>query len=401
MFQKYANEYKTSYLWHTFLITVYNVTKADDLRELMHSSENLVRGKLYEFGKSFLGNGILISEGQAWQTSRNILSNFFNFNFYKDSVKGLTFETEHFLREIENLNEKPVNLQNVFSEFILNTFCKCVLGVKFDSKFYLENIREIDRMFGERFGKLPMYSNLIYNIFGNGRKFQETCNKLRMFTSQMVRRRKQNPGKLLDHLLNSDLSENAVCDELDNLLIAGFDTTSTVLSFIIHKLSTNPEIQDIAYQEIFVNDYTNQQFLECIIKEGLRLYPGVPKLHRTITTDIICGNVKFSKGTEVSINIFDIHRDEKYFPNPEKFYPQRFSSENSRNRHPYVFVPFSFGSRKCLGTKFALLEMKIILSNILRTYFIRSVGERKTLHFRTGLLLRSCEDLYVKFEKRK
>uniref|UniRef100_T1GZ05 Cytochrome P450 n=1 Tax=Megaselia scalaris TaxID=36166 RepID=T1GZ05_MEGSC len=136
----------------------------------------------------------------------------------------------------------------------------------------------------------------------------------------MVQRRKQNPGKLLDHLLNSDLSENAVCDELDNLLIAGFDTTSTVLSFIIYKLSTNPEIQDIAYQEILVNDYNNQQFLESIIKEGLRLYPGVPKLHRTITKDIQCGNVKFSKGTEVSINIFDIHRDEKYFPNPEKFY---------------------------------------------------------------------------------
>lgn len=408
MFQHYIEKYQSSYLWHAPFTTVYNVTRADDLQCLLTNSDALLRGKLYAFGRGFLGHGILISEGQKWQTSRKILGQYFHNSFYKASVEHLEFETNGLVQKLESYGNEKVNLQEELSQFVLRTFCRIILNGEFNTTSYLKNMKEVDRMFAERCGQFAMYLDFNYNFFGSGKKFKECCKVMRKLTSDMVQQRKENMNKepkgILDHLLNSGLDKQTVCDEIDNLILAGYDTTSMTLSFILFQLSFDPDCQQKIYDEVMlqenVSNYANLEYLECVIKEGLRLFPGVPKIHRTVSRDIECGNLLIASNTEVSINIFDIHRDPKYYPNPESFEPERFLTKNIGGSNPYVHIPFSFGTRNCLGRKFALLEMKIVLSKILRNFRIVPYSKKENLKFKTGFLLRSCEDFYVKFVMR-
>ncbi len=82
------------------------------------------------------------------------------------------------------------------------------------------------------------------------------------------------------------------------------------------------------------------------------------------------GGHKVLKNTFITIFIYQIHRDPDQFPDPEKFIPERFLPENSDKRHPYSFIPFLAGRRNCVGQRFALIELKTVMANLLRNFEI-------------------------------
>nr|ACZ97407.2 cytochrome P450 CYP9A37 [Zygaena filipendulae] len=166
--------------------------------------------------------------------------------------------------------------------------------------------------------------------------------------------------------------------------IAGFETVSTAMVFCLHELAMNPDIQDTLVREIQENheksdgeiDYNSIQqmaYMDMVVSETLRLWSPVFTTDRMCIKDYNIGKPnKYAtedfivrKGEEINVPIWAFHRSPEYFPDPLKFDPERFSEENKHKIKPFSYIPFGIGPRNCLGSRFALCEIKVMLYQLL------------------------------------
>ncbi|KAG4072089.1 hypothetical protein HA402_015588 [Bradysia odoriphaga] len=195
---------------------------------------------------------------------------------------------------------------------------------------------------------------------------------------------------------------------------AGFETSSTTLTFCMYELSINEDIQRKARESVIKvlekhgNEYTyeavnDMEYVEQCINETLRLHSPALGTARIAKRDypIPKTNIIIEKGTTVTIPFSGIHLDPDIYPNPRKFDPDRFSPEEVEKRHPFAFLPFGEGPRICIGMRFAVLEMKIALAKIL-TNFEFALDRTKTtvpiLYATNRILLAPKEDVIINFK---
>ena len=152
---------------------------------------------------------------------------------------------------------------------------------------------------------------------------------------------------------------------------------------------------------ITTNDCREMKYLDMCIKEGLRLYPSVPFIARTVTEEFTADGQEIPAGCMAVIFIFLLHRDPKIFPNPVKFIPERFEPDQPIHRLPYAYMPFSAGPRNCIGQKFATLEMKIILASLFRRYKLTAMTYRDEVEVDVSVLLKATSPVRIKFENRR
>ncbi|KFM62447.1 putative cytochrome P450 4aa1, partial [Stegodyphus mimosarum] len=108
----------------------------------------------------------------------------------------------------------------------------------------------------------------------------------------------------------------------------------------------------------------------------MRIYPPVPVLGVQFNENKKIGSFTIPKDVTCSVAIYKLHRDQEIFPNPEEFDAERFSPENCKNRHPYAYMPFSMGPRMCIGHQFAMMELKVMISKLLREFEFTSLDPR-------------------------
>ncbi|KAJ9600527.1 hypothetical protein L9F63_026336, partial [Diploptera punctata] len=213
----------------------------------------------------------------------------------------------------------------------------------------------------------------------------------------------------LDLLLESsenggNLTDEEIREEVDTFMFEGHDTTSAAISWLLHTLSINEECQEKIYKELqsifgesdrtpTMKDLNEMKYLERVIKEMLRLCPSVPLFGRILKKDVQIDGHTLPAGLLVGFLVILIHRNPEYFPDPEEFNPDNFLPERVAARHPYAYIPFSAGPRNCIGQKFAILEEKTILSNIIRNYKINATGTEPIIN--PDLILRS-ENAHVR-----
>nr|CAD7414734.1 unnamed protein product [Timema cristinae] len=173
-------------------------------------------------------------------------------------------------------------------------------------------------------------------------------------------------------------------------MLAGQESVATAVTLTLFLLAKHPEVLRRVLDEVdtVLGELPNVPTLgalrklcytEQCIKEALRLYPSVPIVARTLSEDVSMGKVTLPKGCQMIITPYATHRIPHIYPNPEKFDPDRFLPENMRGRHPYAYIPFSAGPRICIGYKFAMLEMKMLLGEILRKYHVTTIPGKEEL----------------------
>lgn len=183
---------------------------------------------------------------------------------------------------------------------------------------------------------------------------------------------------------HDDWSDQDIVAQCFLFFFAGFRTVSSSLSFIIHELMEHKDVQDKLKAEIkevveslegAVLTYealAKMKYLEAVISESLRKWPQLPLVHRVCTKAITLKDpetgkvIRLKPGDAIQVAAVGIHRDPKYYPDPMRFDPERFSDDNKKSIPANTYMPFGLGPRMCIGNRFAMLEMKALLFHLLK-----------------------------------
>lgn len=333
--------------------------------------------------------------------------------------------------------ENTINLAPITSSHTLNIMCGTSMGIKLDSLAepdeYRNNVYKMGKYLVMRMVSPWLYSDTIYNVLGYRAQLDKPLNKIHTFTRKIIRQRRSAFNEdiveddtneniyfsrkrryaMLDTLLAAEskglIDEEGIREEVDTFTFEGHDTTSAALTFILFLIGTHHDVQERVYEEIRaisqengykpleIRHYNQMAYTDRVIKECLRLYPPVAFISRESSEEITLYGHTIPARTMIHIHIIDIHRDPAYYPDPETFDPDRFLPEHCESRHPYAYIPFSAGPRNCIGQKFAMLEMKSVLENVLLAFQLRSLTKREDIVFVSDLVLRSKHPIEVQF----
>lgn len=217
---------------------------------------------------------------------------------------------------------------------------------------------------------------------------------------------------LLDILLqssinNQPLSDADIREEVDTFMFEGDDTTSSGVSHALYAIARHPEVQQRIFEElqrvlgpdasapVTQAQLQDLKYLDCVIKETMRLYPPVPAIGRHAQKELEIGDKTIPANTSIYLVLYYAHRDANYFPDPLSFRPERFLVLHNT----FAYVPFSAGPKNCIGQKFAVLEMKVLISKVLRFYELLPLGEE--LKPMLNFILRSASGINVGLRPRK
>ncbi|XP_035784723.1 probable cytochrome P450 4ac1 isoform X1 [Anopheles albimanus] len=444
--RRWAALYQDTYRLVVRGMLTLNVFQAKDVEPLLSSQRLIGKSLIYHLTHEFLGIGLLNSAGSKWQHRRRILTPAFHFNILPSFLLTFQDECRSLVAQLEPAadNGQPVALQPLITKFTLNTICETAMGVKLDSgtmaNEYRSKIEAIGTMLLNRLMNPWLYDQLSYKVVGLAAKFNKLLRPVHSFTRSIIQQRRElfhqnvrNLGDfseenvytnikqryaMLDTLLAAEakqqIDEEGIREEVDTFMFEGHDTTSAALIFTLLLVALHPEVQERLYEEILhitlgkvdpdrelcQADYNEMKYMDLVLKESLRLYPPVPFISRSIIEDTFFGERFIPKGSIVNVHIYDLHRDASVFPDPERFDPDRFLPENVAGRSPYAYVPFSAGPRNCIGQRFAILELKSVLTAILTNFRLLPVTKREELDFISDLILRTSNPVFVKLERR-
>lgn len=235
------------------------------------------------------------------------------------------------------------------------------------------------------------------------------CDTYKDFLQIMLntdKERSDSGGKHTKGLTKNEIYGNALI-----FMVAGYDTTANTLTFASYSLATNPDVQDKLIEEIDREiadkplEYENVmslEYLDMFVSEVLRLWAPTSRFNRTAAKDITLNGVNIPKGVDVSIPQWVIHRDPEFWPDPDKFDPERFTKENKEKRNPYVYLPFGAGPRNCMGMRLALFETKLAIVGILQKFkFVTTPETEVPPELLNGFFIKPKNGMILKLEARE
>nr|CAI5850388.1 unnamed protein product [Callosobruchus analis] len=406
-----------------------------DFLEFVLSSPNILNKSAdYTFWHRWLGTGLLTSDGPKWKKRRKLLTPSFHFSILQKFITSFESNGKILVEKLRKVQGKDINIYQYVTLYTLDVICESTMGVPVNAQEeedseYVKNVKLVSRLLSQRTTTFYERPNWLYWLTPNYYRAKWAVEKIHDFTYSVINSRiqtLQNSGDdqnnneekavpFLDMLLKSTvdgkpLSIEDIREEVDTFMFEGHDTTGSAISFALYLLASHQDVQDQALEEqktifcedihrsVTYNDLQRMKYLECVIKETLRLYPSVPFFGRSTHQPITYKGNVIPTDTDIGIIAYEILRDPKFFPNPEKFDPTRF--EILDGTKPYSFIPFSAGPRNCIGQKYAMLEMKSALSRILRNFRLLPTVPEHQITLTVETVLKSHSGIYIRVLER-
>ena len=348
---------------------------------LLSHYDNFLKGRGIARRNNFLGEGLLTSEGDFHRRQRRLTQPAFNhgrFDGYAATMTRITAEAADRWRAGQRLDvleamrqiTLPIASQTLFGTRVDAEHERIIEAIRTGLSWF-KAFKPADSTLADRLSPLQLL------------RLSRSRETLETVVSRIVearRREGEDRGDLLSLLLSREgdegeqfMSDRQVRDEAVTLFIGGFENVATALTWTWYLLAQHPEVEARLHAELDevlggrppgAADIPRLAYTRMVFEEAMRVYPPVPRLVRTALRDYRVGDYTVPAGALVVVSQYLMHRDSRFFPDPERFDPERFAPEAKRARPAYSYFPFGGGARRCIGDGFAYMEGVLMLATL-------------------------------------
>jgi cytochrome P450 len=400
------------------------LTNPAHITEVLKDRLRFIKDQGTQRMRGLLGNGLITSEGDFWQRQRRLSQPMFHQQQISCYGAVMVDYTQQMLQTWQV--GQVVDIHAEMMRLTLNIVMKTI----FDRDVSDREAKHIAHALDEAMNWYVMensddrsnWLNRGLQAVGLGtsaskdRRYQEALTLLDQTVYAMIeqRRQSQTVGTDLLGLLmqvedaddGSRMSNLQLRDEVTTMIVAGHETTANTLSWAWMLLAQHPHVYTQLKAEldrvlqgraVAFEDLPNLPYANWVIKETMRLYPTVTEVGREATEDCEIGGYRIPKGTTLVMSQWVMHRDGRYFAEPEKFYPDRWANDFEKQLPRGVYFPFGDGARICIGSSFAMMEAVLILVAIAQQFNLSLVAEH-SIELQPSFTLRPKHGIQVQLK---
>jgi cytochrome P450 len=372
----------------------YLLTNPADVRHVLQdNAANYRKSPLYDKLRQSLGNGLLTSEGAFWLRQRRIAQP----AFHRQRIAALAGVMADAVREIAvdweavASTRQPVDMGDEMMRLTRTVVLRTLLGANLGP--FTSQIdgawKAMNEHIGDSFWSLGLTDGW---PTPRNRRFQAARAVLRGAVEYAIRQRREQSSEgedLLSMMMDArdedtgeSMTDEQLRVEVTTFLLAGQETTSLALTWTFYLLSQHATVRERLEAELdsvlcrrppAYADLPNLPFTRRVIDEAMRLYPPAWGFSRQALGDDELGGYRLPRGWLAFLVPYVMHRHPAYWPDPERFEPDRFIPERSAERPKFAYLPFGAGPRQCIGNQFALLEAHLSVATLAQTYRLHLV----------------------------
>lgn len=359
------------------------VTNPDAIKYILITNHtNYTKGVGFERVKMLLGNGIIVSDGDFWRRQRTMIQPAFSRKNIAQLYSTIQTETEKLISRWKAFAESgvSVDITTEVSTFSLDVILRALIS------------EDLDRIITEQ-GTNPFafLADDPTRDLSVAMKFRQLC-KLVQSIIDTRRKHGSHPGDLLDSMMHASdkdgnkMSDKELIDEVMTMIIAGHETTGGTLNWIWYELSQHPEYEHKVYQEasalvnnnqLSQDDLTKLPYTRQVIDEALRLYPPVWLFSRKVIANDVIEGYQIPAGSNIFLSPYYTQRDPDLWEVANEFYPAHFRNNGNDIPHKFAFIPFSAGSRRCIGEYFSYIEMQAHIAILINIFQLKTIPNQK------------------------
>ncbi len=363
----------------------------------------------------FLGKGLLTTEGEPWRTQRRLIQKGFDRRQLDVLSSIMQDSLADSLRDFDRqARSGPVDIYTHLMKMTFGMVGRSLFGARLkddDIDVISHTISTVQEFMVRQ--TIQPYLNPWFAASGELRRHEEMRARADgILLDYIKRRRQEQPGHdLLQILMDARYSDGEgmpdelVLSESMQLLVAGHETSSNALSWLLYLLSSRPdcveELRDefdsvLNGEPLTYAHVPRLEFAAQVVQEGLRLYPPFWMVDRMALSDDRAGDLFIPAGSTVVVFVYGVHHSPHLWEDPERFDPQRFTKANEKLRPPCTWLPFGAGPRGCIGGNYAMLQILMILSVLLRKYELQ-LSPGQTIEPRPMVILRPKNGIRMNF----
>lgn len=358
---------------------------------LVKNAQNFVKSRDYRALKAVLGNGLLTSEGNLWQGQRKLIQPAFR---HENIVNYARIMTEAAATKLASWRDGDTrDIHEDLMGVTLEIVAKSLFGsdVSETARGVAQAVNTVLTLFIDQ-------ANLAFLLpekmpIPKSARLRKAIKHLNHVIHEIIRRRRAHPHPMNDLLQNllaiqdesgAGMTDDQLRDEVMTLFLAGHETTANSLTWTLYLLSQNPAVEEALGAELHsvlqgraptAADLARLPYTEMVVKESMRLYPPAWGIGRRAIHDFELDGYRIPAGTNLFLLQVLTHRDARFFPEPQRFDPERWRDDPTRiEKLPrFAYFPFGGGPRVCVGAGFAMMEATLLLATFAQRFRFKLV----------------------------